>query len=70
MAIGVTHHHRSLPMTFTGVAATDSATVAAAINHVSSQDGGLIATVGATGIDLSSTATRPPRSPLPNGPCG
>jgi flagellin len=38
------------------VAATDSATVAAAINQLSSQDGGLIATVGATGIDLSSTS--------------
>jgi flagellin len=43
-------------MTFTGVAATDSATVAAAINQLSGQDGGLIATVGATGIDLSSTS--------------
>jgi flagellin len=43
-------------MTFTGVAATDSATVAAAINQLSGQDGGLIATVGADGIDLSSTS--------------
>jgi flagellin len=43
-------------MTFTGVAATDAATVAAAINQLSGQDGGLIATVGAAGIDLSSTA--------------
>jgi flagellin len=48
--------HTTGLMTFTGVAATDSATVAAAINQLSSQDGGLIATVGATGIDLSSTA--------------
>jgi len=38
------------------VAATDAATVAASINQLASQDGGLIATVGATGIDLSSTA--------------
>src|SRR5579863_517824 len=51
---GVTH--TTALLTFTGVAATDSATVAAAINQLSSQDGGLIATVGATGIDLSSTA--------------
>jgi flagellin len=48
--------HTTGLMTFTGVAATDAATVAAAINQLSSQDGGLIATVGATGIDLSSTA--------------
>ena len=48
-------NHTTALMTFTGVAATDSATVAAAINQLSSQDGGLIATVGATGIDLSST---------------
>jgi flagellin len=48
--------HTTGLMTFTGVAATDSATVAAAINQLSSQDGGLIATVGAAGIDLSSTA--------------
>jgi flagellin len=48
--------HTTALMTFTGVAATDSATVAAAINQLSGQDGGLIATVGATGIDLSSTS--------------
>jgi flagellin len=44
-------------MTLTGNAATDAATVAAAINQLSSQDGGVIATVDATtgGIDLSST---------------
>jgi flagellin len=47
--------HTTALMTFTGVAATDSATVAAAINQLSGQDGGLIATVGAAGIDLSST---------------
>lgn len=43
--------------TLTGIAATDQKTVAAAINQVSGQDGGLIATVDATtgGIDLSST---------------
>jgi flagellin len=51
---GVTH--TTALMTFTGVAATDSATVAAAINQLSGQDGGLIATVGADGIDLSSTS--------------
>ena len=51
---GVTH--TTSLITFTGVAATDAATVAAAINQLSGQDGGLIATVGATGIDLSSTA--------------
>jgi flagellin len=43
-------------MTFTGDNATDAATVAAAINQLSGQDGGLIATVGAAGIDLSSTS--------------
>ncbi|MGH8232464.1 MAG: flagellin, partial [Steroidobacteraceae bacterium] len=48
--------HTTSLMTFTGVAATDAATVAAAINQLSGQDGGLIATVGATGIDLSSTS--------------
>jgi flagellin len=48
--------HTTALMTFTGVAATDSATVAAAINQLSGQDGGLIATVGAAGIDLSSTS--------------
>jgi len=44
-------------MTLTGNPATDAATVAAAINQLSSQDGGVIATVDATtgGIDLSST---------------
>jgi flagellin len=44
-------------MTLTGNAATDAATVAAAINQLSTQDGGVIATVDATtgGIDLSST---------------
>jgi len=51
---GVTH--TTSLMTFTGVAATDAATVAAAINQLSGQDGGLIATVGAAGIDLSSTS--------------
>jgi len=48
--------HTTSQITFTGVAATDNASVAAAINQLSSQDGGLIATVGATGIDLSSTS--------------
>ena len=50
--------HTTALMTFTGVAATDSATVAAAINQLSGQDGGLIATVNATSgaIDLSSTS--------------
>jgi flagellin len=44
-------------ITLTGNATTDAATVAAAINQLSSQDGGVIATVDATtgGIDLSST---------------
>jgi len=51
---GVTH--TTALMTFTGVAATDSATVAAAINQLSSQDGGLIATVGATGIANTAAA--------------
>lgn len=48
--------HTTALMTFTGNKATDAATVAAAINQLSGQDGGLIATVGAAGIDLSSTA--------------
>jgi flagellin len=48
--------HTTGLITFTGVAATDNASVAAALNQLSTQDGGLIATVGATGIDLSSTA--------------
>jgi flagellin len=43
-------------MTFTGVAATDQATVTAAINQLAGQDGNLIATTGTAGIDLSSTA--------------
>jgi flagellin len=44
-------------MTLAGNPVTDAATVAAAINQLSSQDGGVIATVDATtgGIDLSST---------------
>jgi flagellin len=44
-------------ITLTGNPATDAATVAAAINQLSTQDGGVIATVDATtgGIDLSST---------------
>jgi len=48
--------HTTALMTFTGDKATDAATVAAAINQLSGQDGGLIATVGAAGIDLSSTS--------------
>ena len=44
--------------TVTGVAATDAKTVAAAINAISAQDGGVVATVNATnGIDLSSTTS-------------
>jgi flagellin len=45
--------------TVTGNVATDLKTVAAAINAVSAQDGGVIATVNATGngIDLSSTTS-------------
>ena len=47
--------------TLTGVAATDAKTVAAAINQVSGQDGGLIATVNANGgIDLNSTTAQTP----------
>jgi flagellin len=43
----------------TGVAATDAKTVAAAINAISSQDGGVVATVDANGgIDLSSTTSQ------------
>jgi flagellin len=44
-------------ITLAGNPTTDAATVAAAINQLSSQDGGVIATVDATtgGIDLSST---------------
>jgi flagellin len=50
------------PVTLTGVTATDLATVAAAVNQLSSSDGGIIATVtgGATaptGITLSSTSS-------------
>jgi len=45
----------------TGNQATDLKTVAAAINQVSGQDGGIIATVNATGgIDLSSTTKQTP----------
>jgi flagellin len=45
--------------TVTGVAATDAKTVAAAINAISAQDGGVVATVNATnGIDLSSTTSQ------------
>jgi flagellin len=52
----------SNPVTLTGTAATDLATVAAAVNQLSSSDGGIIATVtqtaGApTGITLSSTSS-------------
>ena len=45
--------------TVTGNVATDLKTVAAAINAVSGQDGGVVATVNATGngIDLSSTSS-------------
>jgi flagellin len=47
--------------TLTGNAATDAKTVAAAINQVSGQDGGLIATVNANGgIDLNSTTLQTP----------
>jgi flagellin len=45
--------------TVTGVAATDAKTVAAAINSISAQDGGVVATVDANGgIDLSSTTSQ------------
>ena len=45
--------------TLTGNAATDAKTVAAAINQISGQDGGLIATVNANGgIDLNSTTAQ------------
>jgi len=45
--------------TVTGTAATDAKTVAAAINSISGQDGGVIATVDANGgIDLSSTTSQ------------
>ena len=45
-------------VSLTGVAATDLASVAAAVNQLSSSDGGVIATVNAagTGIQLSSTS--------------
>ena len=45
------------PVTLTGVQATDLASVAAAVNQLSSSDGGIIATVNTagTGISLSST---------------
>jgi flagellin len=43
----------------TGVAATDAKTVAAAINSISAQDGGVVATVDVNGgIDLSSTTSQ------------
>jgi flagellin len=57
-AVGsVAVNYTTAAMTLTGNAATDAATVAAAINQLSSQDGGVIATVDKTtgGIDLSST---------------
>jgi flagellin len=45
--------------TVTGNAATDAKTVAAAINQISGQDGGVVATVNATnGINLSSTTSQ------------
>jgi flagellin len=45
--------------TVTGTPATDAKTVAAAINAISSEDGGVVATVNATnGIDLSSTTSQ------------
>jgi flagellin len=45
------------PVTLTGVQSTDLATMAAAVNQLSSSDGGIIATVNTagTGITLSST---------------
>jgi flagellin len=45
------------PITLTGTQSTDLATIAAAVNQVSSSDGGIIATVNTagTGITLSST---------------
>jgi flagellin len=47
--------------TLTGNAVTDAKTVAAAINQISGQDGGLIATVNANGgIDLNSTTLQTP----------
>ena len=47
-------------ITATGVVATDLKTVAAAINSISGQDGGVIATINATtnGINLSSTTSQ------------
>ena len=45
--------------TVTGTPATDAKTVAAAINAISAQDGGVVATVDANGgIDLSSTTSQ------------
>jgi flagellin len=57
-AVGsVAVNYTTAAMTLTGNPITDAATAAAAINQLSSQDGGVIATVDATtgGIDLSST---------------
>src|SRR5580700_5340378 len=45
--------------TVTGTPATDAKTIAAAINAISAQDGGVVATVDANGgIDLSSTTSQ------------
>jgi len=57
VAVGGTTYTTN-PVTLTGVQSTDMAAVAAAVNQLSAQDGGIIATVsaGATGgITLSST---------------
>ena len=47
-------------VTYTGVQATDLKTVAAAINSISGQDGGVVATIdpAGTSIDLSSTTSQ------------
>jgi len=50
----------SSEMTMTGIAATDLKTIAAAVNQLSGSDGGLVATINATGdgIALSSTTSQ------------
>jgi flagellin len=53
-----TNVFRSSEFAISGVSATDQKNIAAAVNQLSGSDGGLIATVGATGIVLSSTASQ------------
>jgi flagellin len=54
-----TNVYTTNPVTLTGVQATDLKTVAAAVNQLSSSDGGIIATVNTSGTGITLSSTNP-----------